>query len=146
LSLGLIAARLFLSFSGLVRLAGLCSQVCPFASFQKAILLDFDRTCSGPTPFLAVSYSAASAGYNDGSELQMQAFFVGTTGATAVVAHPVRWRCHKQVWLTFWAVGTTPVHHLAASCCGFARIKPCCPIPQTPSLQGACSVSSLVVC
>lgn len=75
-SLALIAASLALSFPGLVRLAGLCSQVCPLASFQKAIFWDPGRTCSGPTPFLAVSYSAASAGYIDCSELQTQAFLL----------------------------------------------------------------------
>ncbi len=76
LDLWLTAARLLLSVSGLVRLKGVCSQVCPLTSFQKTIFLDLGRTCSGPTPFLAVSYSAANSGYNDCSELQMQAFLL----------------------------------------------------------------------
>ena len=34
--------------------------MCPLASFQKALLRDPGRTCSGPAPFLAVSYSWAN--------------------------------------------------------------------------------------
>ncbi len=75
-SLPLIAARLILSFPGAVRLARLCSQVCPLASFQKATWLEPGRICSGPRPFLAMSYSAASTGYNNCNELQMQAFLL----------------------------------------------------------------------
>jgi len=51
-------------------------ELCPLASFQKAFFVDIGRICSGPTPFLAESYSAANAGYKDCSELQMQAFLL----------------------------------------------------------------------
>jgi len=101
--------------SWLVRSQGVCSQVCPSACFQKAFLCDFGRTCSGPSPFLAVSYSAAIAGYNDCNELQMQAF-VGTVHAPIILANLTLWTCHKHVRLTFGAVGTSPVHLLVASC------------------------------
>ncbi len=73
-SLDLIDALFILFASVSVRRKGDCSQVCPLASFQKAFLWDPGRTCSGPAPFLAESYSAASAGYKDCNELQMQAF------------------------------------------------------------------------
>ena len=148
LNLWLIATRFFLPFSGLVRLPGLCSQVCPLASFQKTNLSDPGRTCSGPTPFLAMSYSAASAGYNDCSELQMQAFLLAQQGQP--VLRPMRLRgAAAQVRLAFRALGTDPVHQLGASCRDLVRIKTCSPISlksQTPALQGACSLSSWVVC
>jgi len=80
LSLDKIAARFLRCFSGRVRCEGLCSQECPLASFQQTVLSEPGRTCSGPTPFLAVSYSAASAGYNDCSELHMQAFLLAQQG------------------------------------------------------------------
>ncbi len=75
-SLDLIDALFILFSPGCVRRKGDSSQVCPLASFQNAFLLDPGRTCSGPAPFLAESYSAASAGYNDCSELQMQALLL----------------------------------------------------------------------
>lgn len=53
----------------------LVRSLLPCAPFQKAMFWDIGRTCSGPTPLLAVSHSAARAGCNDCSELQMQAFF-----------------------------------------------------------------------
>ncbi len=64
--------------------------MCPLASFQKALLRDPGRTCSGPAPFLAVSYSAASAGYKDCSELQMQAFLLAQQGQPRL--RPIRHR------------------------------------------------------
>ncbi len=102
LNLWLIAARLNLSFSGLVRLAGLCSQVCPLASFQNAILSDPGRTCSGPTPFFAVSNSAASAGYNECSELQMQAFLLAQQGQPVLL--PSR-SCGRATNRCGWPLG-----------------------------------------
>ncbi len=81
-------ALLLLSLSWAVRWKGDCSQVYPSASFQKTIFLDLGRTCSGPTPFLAVSYSAASAGYSDCSELQMQACLLAQQGQP--LSRPIR--------------------------------------------------------
>ena len=75
-----MSALLIFVTSDSVRCLGLSSYVCPLALFQKATRRDLGRTCSGPTPFLAVSYSAASAGYSDCSELQIQAFLLAQWG------------------------------------------------------------------
>jgi len=109
--------------------------VCPLASFQKATFLDPSRTCSGPTPFLAASYSAASAGYNDCSELRMQAFLLVQKGQPLLRPMPALRTGHKQVWLAFGAVVADPVHHLVASRCDLARIKTCSLVPLTVKFQ-----------
>ncbi len=58
-----------------------------------------------------------------------------TIGATTAEANTVSWVCHVEVWLTFGAVGTDPVHHLAASCCYAVRIKTCFPVPLKVKLH-----------
>ena len=69
-----------------------------------------------------MSYSAASAGYNDCSELQMQAFLLAQQGQP--VLRPMRLRgAAAQVRLAFRALGTDPVHQLGASCRDLVRIK-----------------------
>jgi len=55
-------------------------------------------------------------------------FFIGAIRATMIAAHPVKRRCHKEVWSAFGAFGTDPVHHLAAACRDLVRIKTCSPI------------------
>lgn len=61
-------ASIFFWLSSVIRrlFPGVSTCILPMAN-----LPDLARTCPGPTPFLATSYSAASAGYNDCSELQM---------------------------------------------------------------------------
>ena len=144
----MVAARLLLSFSGLVRFAGLCSQ-CPLASLQKAILSDPGRTSSGPKPFFAVSYSAASSGYNDCSELQMQAFLLAQQGQPLLPPSRSDGRATKRCG---WPLG-----HFAQIQCTTFWLPAVILSGSSPALRFlsksnsiiagcTCSVSSLVVC
>ena len=132
MSLDLIAVRLPLSFSGLVRSSGDCSQVCPLASFQWPICQTLPGPARAQHHFLQRHILQPAQGTTTAASYRCKP---GAIRATTVVAYPVEGRCHKVVWLAFGTFCTDLVHHLSASCGDLVRIKPCSLIAFIAKLQ-----------